>query len=167
MGQLRAQKAHHGRRSRGLRNHELLRSTAPSTTSRKKRTKWTDQLSINQDDIEERIVQVRLMGDIYSNCSQCIIWMEEINSNLLRADVESIVEVLGWMADRSLAVPSCLASCSSFHGPTKALESIGVGKHPWWSRIWTVQEAVLPSKKTLLWGSIQIPWETVTRAAHT
>ena len=35
---------------------------------------------------------------------------------------------------------------------------------PWWSRIWTVQEAVLPHTKSFICGSLQIPFSTCSRA---
>lgn len=36
---------------------------------------------------------------------------------------------------------------------------------PWWSRIWTVQEAILPPRAILYWGPYQIPWSTLDKAA--
>ncbi|KAM7212723.1 heterokaryon incompatibility protein 6, OR allele [Rhypophila decipiens] len=37
--------------------------------------------------------------------------------------------------------------------------------NPWWSRIWTVQEAILPPSCTLLWGSLSFAWDTLRKAA--
>ncbi|KAM0461561.1 hypothetical protein ACHAPV_004267 [Trichoderma viride] len=37
---------------------------------------------------------------------------------------------------------------------------------PWWSRIWTVQEAILPPLATLYWGPCQIPWSTLDKASE-
>lgn len=36
---------------------------------------WIDQLSINQDDISERNVQVKHMGDIYRESQGVLIWL--------------------------------------------------------------------------------------------
>ncbi|KAL6897556.1 heterokaryon incompatibility domain-containing protein [Trichoderma evansii] len=36
---------------------------------------------------------------------------------------------------------------------------------PWWDRIWTVQEAILPPKATIYWGPCEISWSTLDRAA--
>ncbi|KAI1298083.1 heterokaryon incompatibility protein-domain-containing protein [Xylaria venustula] len=33
-----------------------------------------------------------------------------------------------------------------------------LGTRPWWSRIWTVQECILPKDSELLYGSVRIPW---------
>jgi len=42
---------------------------------------WVDALCINQDDILERTHQVGLMGDIYSNSQETVIWLGEPASN--------------------------------------------------------------------------------------
>jgi hypothetical protein len=36
---------------------------------------WIDALCINQDDVNERTQQVRMMGDVYSSAEQVIIWL--------------------------------------------------------------------------------------------
>jgi hypothetical protein len=36
---------------------------------------WADQISINQDDTEEKTRQVRMMRDIYARADQVIIWL--------------------------------------------------------------------------------------------
>ncbi|KAK6080482.1 heterokaryon incompatibility protein [Seiridium cupressi] len=39
--------------------------------------------------------------------------------------------------------------------------------HPWWDRIWTVQEATIPKEVMLLWGPLSLSWGTLTQAAAT
>ncbi|KAG4423960.1 hypothetical protein IFR04_002955 [Cadophora malorum] len=131
-----------------------------------KKTIWIDQLCIDQQNQEEKAVQVRLMGQVYSNCHQCLIWMDEVSENVRQADAEAILDVLSWMVDRSLPVPPCTASASAFEGPINALSSIGVGVHHWWERVWTVQEAILPSNKVFLWGPFRLSWESLTECSH-
>ncbi|KAK3356702.1 hypothetical protein B0T25DRAFT_138042 [Lasiosphaeria hispida] len=36
-----------------------------------------------------------------------------------------------------------------------------VTTRPWWSRIWTAQECILPPVCTLLYGPVSMPWDTV------
>lgn len=130
-----------------------------------RRTIWIDQLCIDQDNKVEKAIQVRLMGEIYSNCTQCLIWMDEIADSIPLSDAESILEMLSWITNRRLPVPACLASVSAFQGPIQALRSISVDQHPWWERIWTIQEAILPPRKTIHWGPLELPWETLSSCA--
>lgn len=36
-----------------------------------------------------------------------------------------------------------------------------ISQSPWFTRIWTVQEAILPPSHTLVWGHHRIPWSTL------
>ncbi|KAK1639239.1 hypothetical protein BDP81DRAFT_392577 [Colletotrichum phormii] len=38
-----------------------------------------DALCINQDDHEEKRVQVDMMFDVYSKCSNCLLWLAEVD----------------------------------------------------------------------------------------
>ena len=46
---------------------------------------WTDAICINQNDNEEKNVQVAMMGDIYSNCARCLAWLGEADSKTEKA----------------------------------------------------------------------------------
>lgn len=37
---------------------------------------------------------------------------------------------------------------------------------PWWSRIWTVQEAILPPNAVVYWGPLEIPWSILDKASE-
>ncbi|KAE9362638.1 hypothetical protein N431DRAFT_524964 [Stipitochalara longipes BDJ] len=41
----------------------------------RKRLLWVDAICINQESIEERNIQVRLMGDVYSLSKHVLIWL--------------------------------------------------------------------------------------------
>jgi hypothetical protein len=38
---------------------------------------WADAICINQSDIAEKNIQFRLMGEIYTSCSKCLVWLGE------------------------------------------------------------------------------------------
>ena len=42
-------------------------------------TLWIDALTINQDDVSERNQQVRIMGQIYKNSHETVVWLREEN----------------------------------------------------------------------------------------
>ena len=41
---------------------------------------WVDSICINQEDIEERGRQVRLMAEIYAYANRVVVWLEEVIS---------------------------------------------------------------------------------------
>lgn len=134
---------------------------------------WIDQLCINQRDDKEKANQVPLMGHIYSNTTQCLIWLGEVRSDIMLSDAESAVGIIGFMSeygksqDSKPRTPQSLLSERTLHGPMQALKSISLGSNPWWQRIWTLQEAVLPSKSCMLWGPLSVPWDTLVTAGLT
>ncbi|CZT45739.1 uncharacterized protein RSE6_06076 [Rhynchosporium secalis] len=116
----------------------------------KNRTIWIDQICIDQQNTEEKTIQVRLMRELYTNCNQFLVWIEEIADGVSRVDAKSILEVLCSISNDNLPTSACVASAATIRGPNYALKSIGVDDHPWWERVWTAQEAILPAKKTFL-----------------
>ncbi|KAL1606294.1 hypothetical protein SLS60_003696 [Paraconiothyrium brasiliense] len=129
------------------------------------RTLWIDQLCIAQDDDAEKATQVPLMGQIYSSTARCLIWMGDIRADIAMTDAANAFDLLTYIADEAdetqskpVEVPSCLASEKAVEAAMEALESILIGQNPWWERIWTLQEVILPSKALMLWGPLSIDW---------
>ncbi|KAK8121807.1 HET-domain-containing protein [Apiospora sp. TS-2023a] len=60
--------------------------------------------------------------------------------------------------------PECVKSEESFRAAMTALGRISPKKGPWWQRIWTVQEAMLPPDAIFLWGPFSISWDTMQAA---
>ncbi|KAF3033456.1 hypothetical protein E8E11_000963 [Didymella keratinophila] len=48
----------------------------------------------------------------------------------------------------------------------KAFEAFSMYGNPWWSRIWTVQEAIIPSSGIMVWGPLSITRKDVLAAAR-
>ncbi|KAH6997219.1 heterokaryon incompatibility protein-domain-containing protein [Ilyonectria destructans] len=140
----------------------------------KTRALWIDQLCINQWDTKEKAQQVRQMRQIYTKCRHCLLWMGDIKDGIPQADAEGALVLLKYMAayfeaedKEKVTRPSLLESDTSFEGPLRALESLGIDSNPWWARVWTVQEAVLPPEQTILWGPLAMPWQTMMHATRT
>ncbi|KAJ4356703.1 uncharacterized protein N0V89_004739 [Didymosphaeria variabile] len=136
------------------------------------RTLWIDQLCIAQADDAEKANQVPRMGQIYSSTARCLIWMGDVRADIAMADAASAFDLLTYMVDEAdatrskpLEVPSCLASEEAVKAAMEALSSILIGKNPWWERIWTLQEVILPSKALMVWGPLSIDW-AVLAAGH-
>ncbi|KAF5023773.1 hypothetical protein F66182_4166 [Fusarium sp. NRRL 66182] len=135
----------------------------------KSRCIWIDQLCINQKDNNEKANQVPLMRHIYSHTTQCIVWLGEIKPGTALSDAESALDILRFMCDYGKQdlkpqPPKCLGYGDALRASVQALDSICLGNNPWWQRVWTLQEAVLPSKSCILWGHLSIPWDVLVAA---
>ncbi|KAI1405985.1 heterokaryon incompatibility protein-domain-containing protein [Hypoxylon fuscum] len=136
------------------------------------RTLWVDQICINQEDDEEKANQIPLMRQLYSNTKQCLIWFGELRSDIQLSDAKAALDVIHFLNDNDEDSPVDISvSYSSISEQTlpntmKAFGSIALQENSWWHRIWTLQEAILPSKACVLWGPLSISWEVVLRAGQ-
>jgi hypothetical protein len=67
---------------------------------------WADGICINQDDNEERSLQVQDMMNIYSRASQVTVWLGESIDGTHSADTSQAVEEIGRAADGQLTKSS-------------------------------------------------------------
>ncbi|KAI0895030.1 heterokaryon incompatibility protein-domain-containing protein [Annulohypoxylon nitens] len=138
------------------------------------RSVWIDQLCINQKDNEERSIQVRLMRQIYSKCSCGLIWFGELHENVTLEDAKIVVDFFTYIgvflrtgSEEGHPKPIFASSEALSKRFLTALRSISYYECPWWLRIWTVQEAVLPKQSTIVWGPFEIPWDIFILGART
>jgi hypothetical protein len=160
---------------------------------------WIDALCINQDNGEERNHQVALMGSIYKSCTRALLWLGDYESpagsprqTLMteKAETQSWEEISAEqtsMQDKGfaamntvheLSINKHLFATSMFEEIVKSDERNDLHHLrsfrslldlPWWTRIWTIQEAVLPPMATVLYGSFPVTWEvfeTAEMCAH-
>ncbi|KAI1131442.1 heterokaryon incompatibility protein-domain-containing protein [Nemania abortiva] len=140
--------SHLDRILRGLRHHA---NTA--------REIWIDAICINQSDSKERADQVRLMAQIYSRAKKTTIWLsgdhsanEEEEGPALdpinymeehfEIDQDNLTEILekfqeysidDTLSEQNWAFYIMLIRCMTL-----------ILSHPWWGRVWTIQEAACP-----------------------
>jgi hypothetical protein len=121
---------------------------------------WVDAICIDQNDTNERNHQVSLMGTLYSEAKGVIIWLgeaDETTDELVHVVQESGLPKLpatdtedyeeAWLQYKTeLARTMCLLAI--------------VGIWPWWNRVWTVQECILPRSDPIFrCGSCIFLWE--------
>ncbi|KAI0131844.1 heterokaryon incompatibility protein-domain-containing protein [Xylariales sp. AK1849] len=134
---------------------------------------WIDQLCIEQKDYEEKSTQVRLMRQIYSQCSSGLIWLGELREDISERDAADVVEYMDYLdalmsgGSENLTKPIFTSCKTDFERFLTSLKSMSRRECPWWTRIWTVQEAILPRKAMLLWGPFQVSWDIFLRGART
>lgn len=123
---------------------------------------WLDSICIDQDDFEEKAVQIPLMHRIYSRAAYVVIWMgiPTVQSEIFMAEFPNTLEkerkwkpmvaqnLQPWIHERSL-----LATYGAFKGMLHILE------HDWFQRLWTFQECLLAKWPIILDGNYWIEFD--------
>lgn len=126
---------------------------------------WADALCINQQDVEERNSQVRIMGSIYSSAALTVCWLPDHHGLDVSVAFDTVKMVhphikkafddahrsLGQVAKHMGWIEACPALCTVQEGVdgggvigNSAWNSlILLAKHSYWTRTWIVQEVVL------------------------
>lgn len=136
------------------------------------RALWIDQLCINQSDNEERANQVALMQEIYTKCSWCMIWLGELHEatdGFSEEDAKAVFDFIRFAADldedsKIRELPILFRDSYEGNCARRAFEAFSMYGNPWWSRIWTIQEAITPKLALLIWGPFSLSREIVYRA---
>ncbi|KAF4456837.1 heterokaryon incompatibility (het-6OR allele) [Fusarium albosuccineum] len=134
---------------------------------------WVDAICINQTDDAEKSHQVNLMKEIYSRSSKAILWLGDFSDDsdtkpAGRNQIASQTALAAFQSIHSMAKNKHLSNKQldgSGHpakGDIYALSCLF--ELPWWHRVWTVQEAVLPGEATIMCGTLQIPWSQFAMA---
>lgn len=143
---------------------------------------WVDAICINQNDIEERNQQVRMMGDIYLWAERVVIrlftggWKSEYNLDLglLKSGIDR------WNRPDLLITPH---SADTYEGVTPDPNNKNGYKlynypenewvalhallsHPWFERGWTFQEAVSAKAILLAIGDLSLTWDELINACR-
>ncbi|KAG7057205.1 heterokaryon incompatibility protein [Colletotrichum scovillei] len=137
---------------------------------------WADALCINQDDEDEKKYQIDLMHRIYGECENCLVWMGDIvvkgDSSVAaelaaRAALNAVRIIAGQPHDQDLGWPGQYPVATSVDGKglTAGAALQSMMDCEWWQRIWTVQEVCLPPKATVLWGPLEISFQTIMDGA--
>lgn len=132
---------------------------------------WIDSICINQLDDDEKSGQIALMGEIYKEAKQVLVWLGQASPDEEAAItmMPAITKILAVNAPKGALSPSIPTTFEAIglppysHSVWTALGSIM--SRSWFSRVWTLQEAVLPPKARVLCGSREIAWETLVEFA--
>lgn len=136
------------------------------------RNLWVDQLCIEQWDLDEKVQQVRHMRKIYTLCSRCLAWLGEIKEDLPLEDARAGFEIFEFLASAMQSKdagevplpPAWIDDPTAIERGTKALKPLLKRNNMWWNRIWTVQEAALPTHFSFVWGPLTLPWHVMKQA---
>ena len=139
---------------------------------------WIDQLCIDQDNLNEKEQQIGLMADIYRQSCKVLIWLGDDGDESRKA--YKVIERLLRLDPFAGPVPT--NSDDDIRQQTRGtvgldqLKSQGLPgakdagwqelrnllSRPWFSRIWTVQEAAVAIDADFLWGKeYTLNWENM------
>jgi hypothetical protein len=127
---------------------------------------WIDAICINQNDDEEKIVQIRSMHQIYRRAFRMWIWLgiAEHQDCILEA-----ISTLSWLKqldeDPTNRARKRGSSPEMFHlDPSVHKAVMHLIANPWYRRLWVIQEFVLSSHAVALCGEHKVPIDLLEEA---
>ncbi|KAK7415574.1 hypothetical protein QQX98_005820 [Neonectria punicea] len=140
----------------------------------KERYLWTDSICIDQTEggIQERNIQVAMMGDIYEAASDVLVWLgpsDEKMAALLRHFKRLyIIRDDFWEDVRHQLCSKFINKCEEKWKTSKtvAVQEIieGLLSRTWFERMWTLQELLLAKHATVMCGNHSMSWESLCQA---
>ena len=112
---------------------------------------WVDAVSIDQCSIEERNHQVQLMHQIYGSPTKVLVYLGFATEHSRE----------GMLILQALLQTSGMTSGNLWpHSPPIDVQKYlaDIFQRPWFTRMWTVQEAALAGSISLVCGSQQVSW---------
>jgi len=117
---------------------------------------WVDALSINQEDVEERSSQVRMMSQIFQTVRSVCIWLGGASEGSDLA-MDFIAQVVDFAK---------LDSLVQDEGKQKEWTALArLLARDWFRRRWVVQEMALARQATVHCGAKVVPWSDLKGAA--
>jgi hypothetical protein len=148
--------------------------------SEQARIVWADGICINQQDINERGRQVKLMGDIYSTARRVVVWsgvdplgaapqafeaskrIATLVATCIRGTNKSLGLVryreIRWEPDTHESVLSIM------QGNAETLKELN--QCTWFTRLWILQEICLARSATVIWGQAEMDWDSMYALGH-
>jgi hypothetical protein len=112
---------------------------------------WVDAICIDQSNAAERGHQVAIMGEIYENAGNVAVCLGKPTERTAEA-----MRVLRYFTEPKRSVEEPPWSHMTLSDTEESLAD--VLRRPWFTRIWTVQEATLASHITLVCGDHEVSW---------
>lgn len=109
---------------------------------------WVDAICIDQNNIEERGMQVEFMFEVYKQARLVLVWLgeETVHTRLAFDSVRTSVP----FDDKFEWNDSFIAIDATFKGG-------------WWSRLWVVQEAAFARQIIVRCGTLELDWEILAQ----
>ncbi|KAI1411478.1 heterokaryon incompatibility protein-domain-containing protein [Hypoxylon sp. FL1857] len=140
--------------------YHALRNLRPTGDLELPRLLWADGVCINQDDMDERAQQVRMMSTIYSRAYRVITYIGEdtcdvdLAVDLMKKIARYADKVISGQCEVSISHPEELPDHNDMSwGSLKDFLS-----RPWYTRKWILQESVVNRNSVMMCGRKYIDW---------
>lgn len=132
---------------------------------------WIDAICINQDDPYERASQVAIMGDIYRQAQQVIIFLGTADDTSTRA-MDLLQLTRGFIQANGDVLPAMRIedfeklSLGAGIPPASWAAVAQLLSRPWFNRCWTVQEVALASDAVVVCGAHAVRWDELCQLSQ-
>lgn len=113
------------------------------------RTLWIDAICIDQNNIEERNEQIKLMGRIYSQCTRDLVWLGTSANKISRG-----MDLIQRLAKDGVRL-------SDLQDEQWSDIAAMIGANPVWKRVWIIQELYFAPKILLLCQDQSLEWDVL------
>ncbi|KAH8652699.1 heterokaryon incompatibility protein-domain-containing protein [Tricladium varicosporioides] len=136
----------------------------------RQRVIWIDAICINQNDNEERGLQVGIMGEIYRKAEQVLIWLgenyasgravQEMLDFVLQLEVIISQIMFTYGQSGRKAIDNALRDAYEYHLISFSLLREILAR-AWFGRVWVLQEVVNAKKAIVYSGSGHCNWDSI------
>ncbi|KAF7503347.1 hypothetical protein GJ744_003953 [Endocarpon pusillum] len=132
---------------------------------------WIDAVCIDQDDLNERALHVRIMRKIYTRATRVIVWIGESDSESREA-LQGLAVLSNHGSFDSDGVEASLNSHSSLEDMIQYAgthsnvlnQIIALLDRHWFHRLWIVQEVVVSKEVAIKCGAEWLDWKSFSNA---
>lgn len=125
---------------------------------------WIDVICINQEDLDEKASQVAIMGDIYGQAQQVVIFLGTADDASTRA-MDLLQLTRGFIQANGDVLPALRVeefekrSLGTGIPPASWAAIAQLLSRPWFNRCWAVQEVALASDAVAVCGRHAVRWD--------
>lgn len=125
---------------------------------------WVDSVCINQQDKNEKTIQIGMMDQIYSRANKVHVWLgEAAPSDRIKWVFEFFREIARSDRDENKIFSWKIDGTKPWDkDPQKSVDRFL--SRPWFGRRWILQEVILGLDITVRCGQFKMPWQCLIRA---
>jgi hypothetical protein len=125
---------------------------------------WIDQICINQASVSEKERQIPLMGMIYRYATNCLIWLGDEGKNNANLALETLQTVHARLQQSDQEITDADFERLALPGSKDIAwwEVKQLFRRPWFKRLWTIQEVILPTDVYVKCGKATVPWDNLS-----